>query len=89
MSLKKNTDYIAIETGNYGYVTIEVRELKEWVFRLSKDDIVRMNFTDEELRRVKSIFLRKQLRKTYSPLIYDFALAMINAKANEMLSLFE
>lgn len=87
--MKKKSEYIAIETGNYGYVTIELSELKEWVFGLSSEDLIQWDFTEEELRKVKSLFLRNQIRKTYSPLVYDFALSMLNAKANEELSLFE
>lgn len=87
--MKKRSDYIAIETGNYGYVTIELRELKDWVFGLSSEDLMQIGFTDEELRKVKKLFLRKQIGKVYSPLIYDFALSMINVKATEMLSLLE
>ena len=87
--MKKQRNYIAIETGNYGYVTIEVRELKDWIFQLSKDELVRLDFTDEEHRRVKSLFLRKQLRKTYSPLVYDFALSMLNEKVTEEMILYE
>ena len=89
MSLKKKTDYIAIETGNYGYVTIELRELKEWIFKLSVEDLIRLDFTEEEHRKVKRLFLRDQIRRTYSPLVYDFAISMLNEKVDEENALFE
>lgn len=78
MSFKKNVEYIAVETANYGFVTIELRELRDWIFSLSKDDLIRLDFTEEEHRTVKNLFLKNQLRKTYSPLIYDFAVSMLN-----------
>lgn len=78
MSIKKKPEYIALETANYGFVTIELRKLRDWIFQLTKDDLIRLDFTDEEHRKVKNLFLRNQLRKTYSPLIYDFAVSMLN-----------
>lgn len=85
----KKGEYIAIETANFGYVTIELRELKEWIFQLSNEDLMRLDFTEEELRRVKKLFLTGKIRKTYSPLVYDFALSMLNEKANEAISLYK
>ena len=89
MSFKKRTDYIAIETGNYGYITIELRKLKEWIFKLSVEDLIRLDFTEEEHRKVKRLFLRDQIRRTYSPLVYDFAISMLNEKVDEENALFE
>jgi len=89
MSLKKKTDYIAIETGNYGYVTIELRELKEWIFKLSVEDLIRLDFTEEEHRTVKELFIRNRIRRTYSPLVYDFAISMLNEMVNEEMVLYE
>jgi len=74
----KKPEYIAIETANYGFIEIELKRLEDWIFSLSKDDLIRLDFTEEEHRRVKNLFLRNQLRKTYSPLIYDFAVSMLN-----------
>lgn len=88
MSFKK-PEYIAIETANYGYISIELKELKDWIFSLSKDDLIRLDFTDEEHRRVKNLFLRNQLRKTYSPLIYDFAVTMLNEMIAKRRVVFE
>lgn len=85
----KKSEYIAVETGNCGYVTIELSELERWIFQLTSDDLMQWDFTEEEHKKVKKLFLRKQLRKKYSPLVYDFAIAMLNAKANEEISFFE
>lgn len=87
--MKGKTEYIAVETWNYGIVQIELRELKAWIFQLSKDDLMKWDFTEEELRKVKSLFLRKQLRKTYSPLIYDFAISMLNEMIDKQRVVFE
>ena len=89
MSFKKRTDYIAIETGNYGYITIELRKLKEWIFKLSVEDLIRLDFTEEEHRTVKELFIRNRIRRTYSPLVYDFAISMLNEKVDEENALFE
>ncbi|MDD4714893.1 MAG: hypothetical protein PHT72_05475 [Candidatus Absconditabacteria bacterium] len=87
--MKGKTEYIAVETWNYGIVQIELKELKDWIFQLSKDDLMKWDFTEEELRQVKSLFLRKQLRKTYSPLIYDFAISMLNDMIDKQRVVFE
>jgi len=89
MSTEGKRDYIAIETGNYGLVEIELKELKDWIFQLSRDDLIEWDFTDEEHRRVKGMFLRNELRKTYSPLVYDFAVSMLNDMIRRKRVIFE
>lgn len=87
--MKGKKEYIAIETWNYGIVQIGLKELQDWIFQLSKDDLMKWDFTDEELRKVKKLFLRKQLRKTYSPLVYDFAVSMLNDMIDQGRVIFE
>jgi hypothetical protein len=89
MNPEGKREYIAIETGNYGYVSIELKELKGWVLHLSREDLIKLDFTEEECRRVKSLFLRKQIRKTYSPLVYDFAVSMLNDMIEKKRVIFE
>ena len=89
MSTEGKTDYILIETGNYGLVEIELKELKDWIFQLSRDDLIEWDFTDEEHRRVKRLFLRNEERRTYSPLVYDFAVSMLNYMIERRRVVFE
>ena len=89
MSSEGKTDYILIETGNYGLVEIELKELKDWIFQLSRDDLIEWDFTDEEHRRVKDLFLRNEQRKTYLPLVYDFAISMLNDMIRQRRVVFE
>lgn len=89
MNTEGKREYIAIETGNYGIVEMELSELEKWIFQLSSEDLMQWDFTEEEHRKVKKLFLRKQLRKTYSPLVYDFAVSMLNDMIRRKNVIFE
>ena len=89
MSTEGKRDYILIETGNYGLVEIELKELKDWIFKLSVEDLIRLDFTEKEHRKVKGMFLRNELRKTYSHLVYDFAVSMLNDMIRQRRVVFE
>lgn len=89
MNPEGKREYIAIETGNYGIVEIELKPLKKWIFQLSREDLIQWDFTEEEHRRVKGLFIRKELRKTYSPLVYDFAISMLNDMIRRKRVVFE
>lgn len=81
--------HIGIETANYGIVGIEIKKFKAWFFKLSQEDLIRLDYTVKEYNTVKRILLRDQLNKIYSPLVYDFVVSMLNEGINEGNVLFE
>lgn len=89
MSEQRKKTHIGIETANYGIVGIEIKEFENWFFNLTADDLIRLDFTVKEYNTVKKIFLKNELDKTYSPLVYDFAVSMLNQKIDEGRVVFE